>query len=296
MTLLTSLRAWCITALQLRKASCWAYTGMGDKTWGASLTRAPERIKAMHVLMILALAFAPGLFWLWYFFKKDRVEPEPLHRIRSCFFLGMASVIPAGFIEMPSLRLPEPIRFVIVAPLVEELVKFLVVRFAVYKTSEFDEPMDGMVYAAAVALGFASLENVYYLLTEYGKGPQSFAFVTVVRALLSVPGHALWSCMWGYALGFAKFSEPELGRSLVIEGLLLAMGMHALFNLLCLSGPIWPLGMLLIVPAMWRMTHRRIEAALRASPHTFLSDDREGREPRTSEEEGSDSSSQKPIT
>jgi protease PrsW len=224
----------------------------------------------MKSLIILSLAFAPGVFWLWYFFRLDKLEPEPLHLVRTSFLLGMAAVIPAALIELPFARISSFAAIVLVAPVVEELCKYLVVRLGIYRNAEFDEPMDGVIYAVATALGFASLENVFYLLAEYGKGSGPFAVVTVTRALLSVPGHALWSGMWGYALGCAKFSEPRFGRSLVIRGLTLAIGLHALFNLLCLSGPIWPLGMVILVPIMWRMMYRRIDAALRASPHTYL--------------------------
>ena len=224
----------------------------------------------MKSLIVLSLAFAPGVFWLWYFFRLDKWEPEPLHLIRFSFFLGMAAVVPAALIEIPFSKVSSFATVVLVAPAVEELSKYVAVRFGIYRNAEFDEPMDGVVYSVATALGFASLENVFYLLAEYGNGTGPFAMVTATRALLSVPGHAVWSGMWGYALGCAKFSEPRFGRSLVLRGLGLAIGLHALFNLLCLSGPIWPLGMVILVPIMWRMIHRRIEAALRASPHTSL--------------------------
>ncbi|MDQ7782538.1 MAG: PrsW family glutamic-type intramembrane protease [Desulfomonilaceae bacterium] len=228
----------------------------------------------MEALFILTLAFAPGLFWLWYFFKKDKLEPEPLHRIRNCFFLGMAVVIPSAFVEVPFDRVHPHAALVIGAPIIEELAKFLVVRYTVFRSAEFDEPMDGVVYAAAVALGFASLENVFYLFAEYHRGAHSFALVTIFRAILTVPGHALWSSMWGYALGFAKFSDAKFRKKLIVEGLLLAMALHALFNFLCLTGTILPLGMLVLVPIMWRMTSRRIKSALEQSPHVHFAAER----------------------
>lgn len=229
--------------------------------------------------IILSLALAPGLFWLWYFFRLDKLEPEPLHAVRACFLWGMAAVVPAAIFEMPFLSLSPIVSTIVVAPLIEEPVKYLVVRLGAYRSAEFDEPVDGVVYAVAAALGFASLENVFYLLSEYQRSMGSFATVTVMRAVLSVPGHALWAGMWGYALGCAKFSDKEFGQRLVRRGLALAVVFHALFNLLCLSGPVWPLGMLILVPIMWRMVHKRVEAALKASPHTVLPID-SGSKPR----------------
>lgn len=221
----------------------------------------------MDAAVILVLSLTPGLFWTWYFVKKDAWEPEPLRLIRDCFLLGMLAVIPAAILEPPFEKISTYFTVVIVAPIIEELLKFAVVRFTVFRKTEFNEPMDGIVYAAAAALGFASLENVLYILQEYNKGTGSVAAVTVLRALLSVPGHALWSSMWGFALGFAKFAPPSRRKRLIKTGLLLAIGMHVLFNLLCLSGPIWPLGLLIFVPVTWKIAHRRIEQALLASPH-----------------------------
>lgn len=226
-----------------------------------------EKQAIVDAVIILVLSLTPGLFWTWYFFKKDKFEPEPLRLIRDCFILGMVAVIPAAIVEPPFEKISTLFSVVMVAPIVEELLKFAVVRFTVFRKAEFDEPIDGIVYASAVALGFASLENVLYVLDQYNRGTGNVATVTILRALLSVPGHALWSSMWGFALGFAKFAPPRRRSRLIRTGLLMAIGMHALFNLLCLSGPIWPLGLLLFVPLTWMIAHRRIEQALLASPH-----------------------------
>ena len=46
---------------------------------------------------------------------------------------------------------------------VEELLKFLVLYFIVLRRSEFNEPMDGIVYGVTVSLGFATYENYSYV-------------------------------------------------------------------------------------------------------------------------------------
>jgi len=225
----------------------------------------------MDFLIIAAVAFAPGLFWLWYFFKKDKVHPEPLHLIRKCFVWGMAAIVPAGFLELSFGFVSSFWQFVFVAPIIEELIKFWIVRLTVYERIEFDEPIDGIVYAAAAALGFATVENVLYLFQAYRTGAGTVATLAVIRAFLSVPGHALWSAMWGYALGFAKFSDAKRGRELVVKGMLLAIGLHGVFNLVCLSGPLFAVGMLVLVPIFWSIANRRIHEAIAASPFTNVS-------------------------
>ncbi|MBD2461785.1 PrsW family intramembrane metalloprotease [Oscillatoria sp. FACHB-1407] len=236
----------------------------------------------MNVFVVITLAIAPGLFWLWFFYKKDALEPEPRHLIVKTFFWGVFLAIPVLIVQIPFLMISSSMIFlaVIVAPITEEFGKYLVVRWGVYKNIEFDEPVDGIIYAAAAALGFASIENVFYLLGSY-YAPQeitegasaSYAVLTlfVIRGLLSVPGHALWASLWGYALGVAKFSTPERASTLIRNGLLLSMFSHGLFNGLLVIFPPLALGVLVLIPLGWRMTFRRIAAALAASPHALKS-------------------------
>ncbi len=227
----------------------------------------------MEFLLLGGVAFAPAIFWLWYFFRKDKLNPEPLRLIRNSFLWGMAAVIGAGLIEAPVAAVAaNPLLLaVVVAPIIEELLKFAVVRWSVYKRVDFDEPIDGVVYATAAALGFAAAENVIYVFQAYAEGMEAVATTSLIRAFLSVPAHALFSAMWGYALGFAKFSDPPFAKKLIKRGLLIAIGFHAVFNLVCLSGPLFALGMLVLVPIAWKSVNRRIRDALAASPHTSLS-------------------------
>jgi RsiW-degrading membrane proteinase PrsW (M82 family) len=220
----------------------------------------------METGTLLLLAVAPVVFWLWYFYQKDRYEPEPLSWILVVYLLGIAVTLPVGLVEgVAALFLPSFLITVLVAPIVEEAGKFLVVRRTVYETAEFDEPVDGMVYAAAAGLGFATLENIIYVFAAL-ETSVSFALQTgLVRALLSVPGHVLFSAMWGYSLGRAKFL-PEAGRSRVIAaGLLLAMASHALFNLLLYNEVGFALLVLVLVPLLWISFQRGITESLKNS-------------------------------
>ena len=206
------------------------------------------------MLELLALAIAPALFILLYIWKKDRYEPEPLHLITWVFFLGALSTIPALILEYP---FPEGVfSSAVIAPVAEELVKFSVVFLVMYRHPEFDEPMDGIVYATAASLGFATVENILYVL-EGGIG------VGILRALMSVPGHVIFSCIWGFALGMAKF-PPESSRvRIIFTGLFGAMLLHGIYNF-----SIEVLGVLallvilvVIIPSGWWFTVRNIKKA-----------------------------------
>jgi RsiW-degrading membrane proteinase PrsW (M82 family) len=227
------------------------------------------------VATVLVLGVAPGAFWLWYFYRRDRVEPEPRRLVLRVFLYGGLSAIPAGLVEVPfAVITGAPLAVaVIAAPVVEELAKLAVVHWTMYRHREFDEPMDGIVYAAAAALGFATVENVLYVATASRAAEDSavwghVAGVAVARAVLSVPGHVLFSGMWGYALGVARFSGPAKGRRLVRNGVFAAISLHAVFNALAATRIVAALGLLALIAGAWRAMNRRIRAALERSPHT----------------------------
>lgn len=215
----------------------------------------------MLPLTLLLCAIAPGLFWLWYFWHRDRLEPEPRGLLLRVFLVGTVSVIPIALGES---LFRGPLVMVVAAPVLEELGKFLVVYWGVFRSREFDEPMDGIVYAVAAAMGFATVENLMYVL-----GAGGGLGVAVARAVLSVPGHALWACLWGYGLGRLKFMERRAGETILTAGLATAMVCHGLFNL-GIAALDWSAWTLLLPPAViiagWRMVGRRLREAQSQAP------------------------------
>ncbi len=223
------------------------------------------------VPVILALALGPGIFWVWFFYTRDRYEPEPAAQIVRLFFLGMFVTVPVAFIEgIAGALIAVPlIMAAVVAPVVEEFGKFFVVRRTIYPSAEFDEPIDGIVYAAATALGFASLENVIYITAAYLTAP-ALAFGTfVIRAIFSVPGHALFSGVWGYALGRAKFAPAEERQRIILRGLVLGVVLHGIFNFLLVTAEMFAFALiifiLVLIPVLWVITTRNIRQALQRS-------------------------------
>ena len=114
----------------------------------------------------------------------------------------------------------------IVAAAVEEACKILVVYWVVWQKPEFDERMDGIVYASRAGLGFALVENVMYLLGQHSL--QGQIIVWVERALLAVPGHAMWTGMIGAMAARRRFDGDGLG---LLGGYLLAVAFHGAYDL-----------------------------------------------------------------
>ncbi len=187
-------------------------------------------------LILLLIALSPGVFLVWYFQHRDKYQPEPKKLIIRVYLLGALMVIPAFIVE----TILEPIfaatphkilnafllSFILIAP-TEELLKYIVVRKWVYNKTEFDEVMDGIVYCVASTLGFATVENILYVF-NYGIG------TGILRAFLSVPGHAFFGALMGYYLGRAKLNPPQEGR-LIFLGIWWAILAHGFFDFLLLT-------------------------------------------------------------
>jgi RsiW-degrading membrane proteinase PrsW (M82 family) len=90
----------------------------------------------------------------------------------------------------------------------------------------FNEVYDGILYSVAASLGFATLENIMYVVMGGGYG------VALLRALLSVPGHALWGVIMGYYVGRARFAPAQQRGGLVLHGVGLAVFWHGLYDFL----------------------------------------------------------------
>jgi RsiW-degrading membrane proteinase PrsW (M82 family)/RNA polymerase subunit RPABC4/transcription elongation factor Spt4 len=217
----------------------------------------------LQLLLIPVLGLAPGIFWLWLIYRRDKYRPEPKGLVIRTFLLGMATVIPVLLVEV-LLALPYVFSHIkdfanftveslsllsigemayfsfIIAGFTEELFKFLMVRTTIYKSPYFDEPIDGLVYSSAVALGFASLENVMYLFS-YGWE------LILVRAPISTLAHVVFSAMWGYPLALQKLKRKN-AAGLLWLGLLGSMVGHGLFDFLAMAqGDSKPLNIPLLV-------------------------------------------------
>jgi protease PrsW len=200
----------------------------------------------INVLIVLLIALGPCIFWLWLIYKWDKYQPEPKFLIIRTFLIGMAIAVPVGIVEIilypGSLSgdlslISSAYAAFVVAGLTEETGKFLVVRLWIYKSSHFDEPSDGLIYSAAAALGFASVENIIYLIS-YGWQ------VILVRALFSNIAHVLFSALWGYPLALTKLGVLR-HKSFVWLGLLAAIAAHGIFDFLLFTQTIYSL---LVIP------------------------------------------------
>ncbi len=95
------------------------------------------------------------------------------------------------------------------AAIPEEISKWLVLYWIVWKSREFDEHYDGIIYAVFVSLGFALVENIMYVVNR-GMG------VALIRAVLSVPGHGSFGVLMGYYFSLAKFGPVTQRQPMMV--------------------------------------------------------------------------------
>ena len=183
-------------------------------------------------MIILLSALAPVAMIIFYIYLKDKYEKEPRHLLITSFLLGgIVSIILTSVLYIFfDLFLPlndkysvfqQFIRAFFVVALVEEFSKYVIVRYYAQTKKEFNEPFDGIVYAVMVSMGFAAVENIFYVID--GGIPTA-----ILRAFTAVPAHATFGILMGYFMGKAKFSNNRIKLNLM--GLGLAILFHGAYD------------------------------------------------------------------
>jgi len=212
--------------------------------WLVELLLGLDRPVHLSPPLAVMLAAIPASLWLAFFHLQDRHEPEPTHFVVGVFFLGMLVAAPLSDFLVGQLAPTEPlagatlspfsldriVRAVLVVGLAQELCKYAVVRYTIYTSPEFDEPMDGVVYMMSVGTGFAVWTNYHRL---QGLGGSVFLSIGAAQAVVITLAHASFAGALGYVLGRARFTRrrPLSRAALLFVGLLGAALLNGQFTL-----------------------------------------------------------------
>lgn len=194
------------------------------------------------VSFMVYVAIIPSILLCLYVYYMDVVEKEPIRLLLTLFFVGILITLPTMYVEKmiistfkldtTSLQDSFFLAFFVVA-LVEESYKFFTLLASTWKNKEFDYKYDAIVYSVFISLGFATLENIYYVYNSSLK-------VAIYRALISVPAHAFYAIAAGFFLGYAKEKANKHETKKMIIFLLLSFFvpilLHGLFDFLLLTG------------------------------------------------------------
>jgi RsiW-degrading membrane proteinase PrsW (M82 family) len=189
-----------------------------------------------NLLLAFLLGILPVFIWLWLLEHEDK-HPEPKKLIFLAFLAGMISV----FFVIPleeyaaKLQLISGVTILLWAVL-EECVKFLAAYITTLRRIENDEPIDSSMYLVATALGFSAVENIFFVLQPIASGNIAQAVVTGdFRFIGATLLHIVASGTIGVTIGFSFYKKRTSRIIWTFLGLLLAIVLHALFNLLIIS-------------------------------------------------------------
>ncbi|TYR82567.1 intramembrane metalloprotease PrsW [Priestia megaterium] len=214
------------------------------------------------MLAIVSAGIAPGLALLSFFYLKDEYETEPITMVLKTFIFGAVLVLPIMFIQyvlQEEHLLQSPfIEAFFSTSFLEEFFKWFILYFTVYQHIEFDEHYDGIVYGAAVSLGFATVENILYL---FANGLEA----AIGRAIMPVSSHALFGVIMGYYLGKAKFSEGYEKNKWKLFSVFVPILLHGTYDYILITIDYW---IFLIIPFMvylWWLALRKVKKAKQLS-------------------------------
>ncbi len=188
---------------------------------------------------LFVIAITPGIALALSVYFTDRYDKEPLALLIKVFVLGALSVIPTALVERFLLGfnvftgvLSAAFTAFIVAGLTEEFFKRSVVLLTAFKSKAFDEKLDGIVYAIFSALGFATVENIVYVVFRFTTNPH----IGIYRGIFSVPAHMLFGVTMGYYLSLAKFTKDEgLKRKYLRKSWYVPAILHGIFNFILMT-------------------------------------------------------------
>ena len=180
----------------------------------------------------------PAAFWLWFWLREEDAERrEPRGLIILSFLLGGMLVMIAIWLEKYSAQfVTDHTSQLIVWAAIEEILKLIGATIIILTCNCIEEPIDYPMYFIAVALGFAALENILYLLQPLAvSGTLVGIFTGNLRYLGSTLLHLISSGMIGSALGLSFYIKQYRGLYL-LAGLSCAVVLHSLFNFFIMKG------------------------------------------------------------
>ena len=190
-------------------------------------------------MSLLLVTILPSILIILFFVNSDKFK-EPKSEIIKVFIFGILITIPAyilntflGDFWYNNTKVSQNLisSFLTAAP-VEEGLKLSILYYFVYKMKDFNEPLDGIVYGVTASLGFATLENIYYVYLLADHFQTTSMALAVVRSFSAVPAHAVFGIFMGYF--FMKYSFIKKGDNLFFA-FIVPFVLHGCYNLFITS-------------------------------------------------------------
>ena len=204
--------------------------------------------------LTLILTIGTPLLIVMYIVRSDKF-PEPTNLIIKTFFVGVFLCFPAGYlnsyISLTEQNLGFDMSFM--AGFTEEPLKFLAFMLFVRPKTEFNEPMDAIVYGTIISLGFATYENIEYVYL-YNEEYSSLS-IAIIRAISAIPLHASCGIIMGYYIGIYTFKGD---KKHIIQALMIPVFIHALYNYLTAFSGIFFFAYLILIVYFANNLHKKL--------------------------------------
>ena len=217
----------------------------------------------IDVIVMLLAGLLPAILLVLYVRHRDKLQPEPWPKILKGVLYGVLSIIVSSFISLVWEPLPyhmglgwmyevPVIRGILTsfynAAIPEETAKLFMLWLLLRKNEEFNQNIDGIVYAVCVAMGFAGLENIMYIFFEEENPWQD---VAIMRSLFAVPGHYIFGVLMGFFYSIVHFRPQKYGkyRNMIWIAPVVAHGLYD--SIIFLGEEHYLLGALIYIPLIW---------------------------------------------
>jgi len=203
-----------------------------------------------YIIIYIILGILPSSIWLFYYLKED-VHPEPKRMILKIFLWGALITLPVLLIQIGltnlldkvgiNLILKNLVYWFLIIAFSEEFFKYLVIRLKVINSPDLDEPLDVMLYMVIAALGFAAVENIFYLFMPIGQMSfdqliSKILIIDIIRFVGATFLHTLCSAAVGYSLAIS-FCEVKTRKISLIAGIVMATALHGFYDLSIITLP-----------------------------------------------------------
>ena len=227
-------------------------------------------------LELLVLAIAPVATIILWIYLKDKYDKEPVITLSKFFILGILVSVLAIYVEELLIKLNtfSKIGYMIyisfiVAGLTEEGLKALILIPNLLREKNFNEKLDGIIYSVFLSLGFATVENIIYILFE---DPTSVFQVSIIRAIISIPAHMMFAIIMGYYISKYKFnSSKSKPKTYLIMSIIVPILLHGIFDFILMIPYRWSIIVFVAyIVFLWKISLDKLDEYTDNSRRRFL--------------------------
>ena len=216
-------------------------------------------------IYILVLAILPVSFFVGWIYYKDRYEKEPPLKLIEYFLLGILVSALAIFLELYFSKLNIFSGIVsalytafFVAAFIEEGLKYIILIPVLLRDKDYNEKLDGIIYSIFLSLGFATIENIIYLMKERSDLTLGLG---ISRGLISIPSHIMFAITMGYYISKYKFTkEGYKDNKYLIYALVIPVLIHGVFDFILMIGYRWAIIVFIVyIIFLWKFNLDKLD-------------------------------------